>query len=70
MVSVIIVACCLFLSMFVLVKCLLNVFAIYVDEVTVLSVKVIVLYCSQKPTTYCDWRFQQPQYYVGLHKHR
>ena len=24
----------------------------------------------QKPTTYCDWRFQQPQYYVGLHKHR
>ena len=20
--------------------------------------------------TYCDWRFQQPQYYVGLHKHR
>ena len=24
----------------------------------------------QKPTTYCDLRFQQPQYYVGLHKHR
>ena len=24
----------------------------------------------QKPTTYCDWRFPQLQYYVGLHKHR
>ena len=46
-VSVIIVACSLFLSMcrFVLVKCLLNVFAIYVDEVTVLSVKVVVMKC-------------------------
>ena len=44
-VSVIIVACSLFLYMclFVLVNCLMNVFAICVDEVTVLSVRVIVL---------------------------
>ena len=45
MVSVIIVACSLFLSMclFVSVNCLLNTFAICVSEVTVLSVRVIVL---------------------------
>ena len=45
MVSVIIVACSLFLSMclFVLVICLLNTYAICVGEVTVLSVRVIVL---------------------------
>ena len=45
MVSVIIVACSLFLSMciFVLVNCLLNAFAICVGEVAVLSVSVIVL---------------------------
>ena len=45
-VSVIIVAClCLFLSMclFVLVNCLLNALTICVGEVTVLSVRVIVL---------------------------
>ena len=44
MVSVIF-ACSLFLSMclFVLVNCLLDVFALCVDEVTVLSVRVIVL---------------------------
>ena len=45
MVSGIIVACSLFLSMclFVLVNCLLNAFAICAGEVTVLSVRVIVL---------------------------
>ena len=44
MVSVIIVACSLFLyNVSVLVNCLLNVFAICVGEVTVLSVRVIVL---------------------------
>ena len=45
-VSVIIVACSLFLSMwlFVWVNCLLNVFVICVGEVTVLSVRVIVLF--------------------------
>ena len=45
MVSVIIVACSVFLSMwlFVLVNCLLNAFAIYVGDVTVLYVRVIVL---------------------------
>ena len=44
-VSVIIVACSLLLYMglFVLVNCMLNAFAICVDEVTVLSVRVIVL---------------------------
>ena len=44
-VSVIIVACSLFLSMclFLLVNCLLNAFAICMGEVTVLSVRVIVL---------------------------
>ena len=43
--SVIIVACSLFLSMclFVRVNCLLNAFAICVGEVTVLSVRVIAL---------------------------
>ena len=45
MVSVIIVACSLFLSMclFVLVNCLLNAFAICVGEVTVLYVRVFIL---------------------------
>ena len=45
MVSVIMVSCSLFLSicLFVLVNCLLNAFAICVDEVNVLSVRVIVL---------------------------
>ena len=43
-VSVIIVVCILFLSMCLfVVNCLLNAFAICVDEVTVLSVRVIVL---------------------------
>ena len=45
MLSVIIVACSLFIYMclFVLVNGLLNAFAICVGEVTVLSVRVIVL---------------------------
>ena len=45
MVSVIIVACSLFLSMwlFVVVNCLLNAFATCAGEVTVLYVRVIVL---------------------------
>ena len=45
MVSVIVVACSLFLSMclFVLVNSLLNMFVICVGEVTVLSERVIVL---------------------------
>ena len=45
MVSVIIVACSLFLFMclFVLGSCLLNAFAICVAEVIVLSVRVIVM---------------------------
>ena len=42
MVSVIIVACSLFLSVCV-GECLLNAFSICVDEVTVLYVRVIVL---------------------------